>query len=69
MAPIRNWRNNCLKGNVHDKYAPHQGPTEVRFNVIALHWENGIVIIKLRALVKIVLFFPFKKNSKVPSYL
>lgn len=38
--PIRRRSNNCLKEN--DKYAPLEGPKEVRFYVIALHWKNLI---------------------------
>ena len=41
-SPIRRCSNNCFKENVHDKYALLEGPTEVRFYVIALHWKNVI---------------------------
>lgn len=61
--PTRHQSNNCLKENVHDKYAPPEGPAEVTFYVIALRWKNVIgftsnyclntLIVELRAFVNI----------------
>lgn len=81
VPPRRHCSNNCLKENAHDKWKPLEGPTEVTFYVIALHWKNvtgfsndyclNTVIIQLRLLLtfKNVLVFISRENSKLPGSL